>query len=158
MENILLHLRVFLWTYEPEYARNYPGFHLAAVPDSCSALANWLEQHRSSELGIRRTIPLTPLRAGRVPPVSGKLPCRYFIKLKLTLRPSADDLPEMVIHSECDRVSLEISHSKLPELIQGLRDIENGNGDYAISAKSPSDRVVHQLWFWPCHGEYWAKD
>lgn len=157
MENIFLHLRVFLWTYEPEYARNYPGSHLAAVPDSCSVLVNWLETQRSSELGIQRTIPLTPLRAGTVPPVSGKLPCLCFNKLKLTLRPSADELPEMVIRSDGAQVSLEISYSKLPELIQGLRDIANGNGDYAISAKSPSDRVVHQLWFWPCHGEYWAQ-
>lgn len=105
---------------------------------------------------MQRTLPLTPLRAGTVPPVSGKLPCQSFTKLKLTLRPRDHDLPEMAILSEGPHVGLEISYSKLPELIQGLQDIANGNGDYAISAKSPSDRVVHQLWFWPCHGEYWA--
>lgn len=156
MDDSFRHLRLFLWTYEPQSARNYPGFHLAADPASCSVLVNWLEQHQSSEPRMQRTLPLTPLRAGTVPPVSGKLPCQSFTKLKLTLRPRDHDLPEMAILSEGPHVGLEISYSKLPELIQGLQDIANGNGDYAISAKSPSDRVVHQLWFWPCHGEYWA--
>jgi hypothetical protein len=158
MEDIFRRLRAFMWTYTPEGARNYRGFHLATGPESCSVLVAWLEQLLRTESKITRTIPLTQLRSQTVPPVSGRLPCRFFQKWKLTICPARDELQEMSITSEGDRVNMEITHPKLPELIQGLRDIENGNGDYAMSAKSPSNRVTHQLWFWPCFGKFWAND
>lgn len=158
MEDIFRRMRAFMWTYSPEGARNYPGFHLAAEPESCAVLVAWLEQIRRTESEITRTIPLTQRRSQTVPPVSGRLPCRFFQKCKLTICPARDDLKEMLITSDGDRVNMEITHSKLPELIRGLEDIANGNGDYAMSAKSPSNRVTHQLWFWPCFGEFGAND
>ncbi len=76
MEDSFRHLRLFLWTYEPEYARNYPGFHLAADPASCSVLVNWFEQHQSSKPRMQRTLPLTPLRAGLFRRFRGSFPVR----------------------------------------------------------------------------------
>ena len=124
-------------------------------------LIEWLEQLKRLNTGITRTIPLTPLRSEKASPISGSLKCRSFLKWRLTIGPEHDDLQQMAIDADGDRVNMGITYSKLPELIQGLRDVSNGNGDYAMTAKPPfntNDQESPKLWFWPCFGEFWAND
>ncbi len=161
MENIFRCLRVYIWTYLPEGARNYPGFHLAARPDSCFVLIEWLEHLKLTDAGITRTIPLTPLRSEQANPISGSLKCRSFLKWRLTIGPDRDELQQFAIDADGDRMNLGITYSKLPELIQGLRNVSKGIGDYAMTAKPPlnsDQRKSPKLWFWPCFGEFWAND
>lgn len=160
MEIIFRHLRVYVWTYLVEGSRNYPGFHLAARSESCLILIAWLEQLKQTDAGITRTIPLTLLRSEQATPISESLKCRSFHKCRLTIGPERDDLEQMVINADGDRVNQEITYSQLPELIQGLRDVSHGIGDYAMTAKSPfnaNHRESQKLWFWPCFGEFWEN-
>lgn len=152
MEPQFRQLQVRVWTYVEGADRNYPGFHLSADPQSCHVLEEWLSQAAQSGKVIARTIPLQKRRGEKTSPVSGSLRCYYFEKWKLHLGPERPDLREMHLDCAGDIVTLDITWTKLPELVQGLRSMADGVGDYSIRPAPPlRDRSpkCSQLWFWP---------
>lgn len=158
MENAFRFLRIFMWTYLPGEDKNYPGFHLAADPESCLILIDWIEQQQKTQLGITRTIPLQSHRSRVASPISGQLGCYYFSKWRLSIGPDRNDSEPMKIEAREDSLIMNLDHSLVDSLVQGLRDVSLGNGDYCIHAQSSPRSQNQSLWFWPCFGEFWADD
>ena len=98
MEEEFRHLCVYMWVYLPGEDRNYPGFHLAAQPESCLVLIDWLKRLKKTERGITRTIPLKPLRCAVATPISGPLRCRYFSKWRLSIHLDRHESRSLSIH------------------------------------------------------------
>ncbi len=160
IERALTNLDLWMWEY-PDNPRNYPGVHLTGRTATCDTLAEWLIRMQETPGEVRRTIPLRPLQRADVAKISGRLPNRWFTKLELAVLPERDDLKQMSIRSEGERVIVEVTPARIGDLIQGIRDVRAGTGDYAI--KPLGDRAAGEqlgqidrgslcLWFWPCFG------
>ena len=153
-------LDLWMWEYT-DNPRNYPGVHLTGRTAACDTLAEWLIRMQETPGGVRRTIPLRPLQSADVAKISGRLPYRWFTKLELAVMPERDDLKQMSIRSEGERVIVEVTPARIGDLLQGIRDVRAGTGDYAIRPKGGRalaerlgqlDRESLWLWFWPCFG------
>ena len=159
-ERELSNLDLWMWEY-PDNRKNYPGIHLTGRPAACDALKEWLVRLRDTPGGGTRTIPLLALKPEDIAKISGTLRYRGFSKLELTVTPERDDLQQMSIRQEGERVILEITSMGIGELLRGIQDVRTGTGDYSI--RPQADRAVgHKLgrldreslclWFWPCIG------
>lgn len=128
--------RIALWRYR-ENRRNYPGYHV-----SCDdAAADWL---------ARRLAVLAPnerLVLSLVPPTKSVLAVAAnwaeavgFTQLTITCDPSALTLAFSETHPHC---RLSISGADLAELVEGIKAIKRGEGDYCIG-----ETDQQELWFW----------
>lgn len=159
-ERELLNLDLWMWEY-PNNRENYPGLHLAGRPATCDVLSEWLVRLRETPGGRRRSIPLRPLQRADAAYISGNLPYRSFSKLHLSVTPACDELQQMSIRSDGELVIVQVTPTRIDDLIRGLRDVRAGIGDYAIrpdidkAIGNPCgqlDRESLCLWFWPCFG------
>ena len=159
-ERTLSNLDLWIWEY-PDNRKYYPGIHLTGRPAACDAVEEWLVRLLVTPGGGRKSIPLRPLRSADVGRISGKLPYRGFSKLQLAVIPERDELQQMSIRTEGELAIVEVTPARIDDLIQGIRDVRAGTGDYAIRPhldqangheSGQIDRESLCLWFWPCFG------
>ena len=160
VEPTLAHLDIWLWEY-PHNRRNYPGVHFTARSAACDVIAELLTRLRDTPGGGRRSIPLRPLKRADAAKISGNKLYHSFDQLQLAVVPLRDELQQMSVRAEDQRVVIEITTARLDDLLQGLRDVQAGTGDYSIAPREDSkhgltvgtlDRESQPLWFWPCFG------
>jgi len=132
-------MKICIWRYK-ESTRNYSGYHLSADKEGCQTLRKKLNQIQTSTVVSlsapdAKVLSVPNKQGGRAKVVSGQ-----------KLRFHTDDT---LIHN-CFRWEedgstwhLTCSREMIAKLIQGIDDIERGEGDYAIG-----DERGQNLWFW----------
>jgi hypothetical protein len=132
-------MKICIWRYK-DNSRNYPGYHLSADNEGCRELRERLSQIRNSE-----AFALTPPDAAvlSVPNNQGGR-AKYFAGRKLLVRTASSLAPNTFRWDEQDTTfNLTCSREMIARLIEGVAEVEKGNGDYSIGGEY--DQV---LWFW----------
>jgi hypothetical protein len=134
--------KVSLWRYR-ERARNYPGFHLSADRLGCDQLLTLLSslmKARTPRIGNVALDPVTP--AMLAIPNNRDAAISAYRHWALVVDPG---FPPERLHFTVtnDRVQTELSVVQAESVADGVRDIRERRGDYAIG-----DEEDHQLWFW----------
>jgi hypothetical protein len=136
-------MSISLWRYR-DNRRNYPGYHLSADREGCVRLVAVLSVLQSAKRGLAMTVPLAAPTA-KVLSVpnnwSGLASLVPFDRWLVTVD-SASDEDRLVFTEAAVACRLSLSPSLIPSVIAGVRDIENGKGDYCIGEGD------HSLWFW----------
>lgn len=134
--------RVCLWRYR-ERARNYPGFHLSADPPGCDqllALLGSLAKARTPQTGNVALDPVTP--AVLAIPNNRDAAVSTYRHWVLVVDPNfAPERLHFTITN--DRIQTELSTVQVESMADGVRDMRERRGDYAIG-----DEEGHELWFW----------
>ncbi len=160
MEKRLANLDVWVWEYK-EKLRNYSGTNFTARQSACDVLITFLSSHLGTDIPVKRTIPLKKLHAKDEEKITGGLRYHSFTKLVIIIQPPSEELNQMCVTTEGDTVLFEITTAFLDNLIEGIRNVRNGEGDYCIypdrERKSgvlvgERDKQSKEFWFWPCFG------
>lgn len=133
-----------MWRYK-ENKRNYPGYHLTADREGCESLEKILANFETSQKARDHRFDLTPVTqavldvpnnaSGNATVVSLK-PWRLFVDP--TQPEGFFEFSER--HPACD---LKLSPQQAGCVLEGVRDISKGKGDYCIGGDGD-----HVIWFW----------
>jgi len=131
-------MTICVWRYL-DNDRNYPGYHLSADSEGCAYL-----KQRINDQWSYASIPLSAPSAAvlSVPNnQGGKARIKAAQKLKIEL--TTTEIGAVSIEEDGEAIVITFSKAGIREFVQGIEDIERGQGDYAMSAKGESS-----LWFW----------
>lgn len=136
--------RIYLWRYR-ENRRNYPGYHLTADVTGCELLINALSRHENTKAERQSLIPLSPVTPGilAVPANRrGDPTVVSFGALLLSTQPgwAAERFELSESYPQC---RLELSSAQAGCMLEGVRDIQRGKGDYCVGGEGD-----HVVWFW----------
>lgn len=135
-------MQVFLWKYKRPN-RNQTGYHITGTERGLDHLASLLtaKQHPLTKT-MTVDVKLTPATEHEVRVPNFSRPAVSFSRLAISVR--LNDSSDLFRLSDKGGVTcyLDISQSRLPDLLEGFEDIKRGSGDYAISGEDC------ELWFW----------
>ncbi len=160
MEKYLQDIEVWCWRYK-ENTKNFPGLHFTAKADACDAISKCLKNLRGEGRPAHRTISLKPLDPNDERKVTGGQAYVSFDRLRISMQDESGHLRQMSFRVENATVHFDLTKRWLSEFEQGLADVKQGVGDYAIGPEENKhegkhlgelDRKSERLWFWPCFG------
>ncbi len=132
-------MNTHLWRYR-DNQNNYPGYHLSADADGCTALLAWLRAPKGrTEFRLQPVTPEVLSVPNNQGGSAGYVACTL---LKLHLKPDAAD-GHFLFSEMSSRLSIECSQRQVECIIKGVEDIQRGEGDYCIRGDDE-----HVLWFW----------
>jgi hypothetical protein len=132
-------MKICVWRYL-DNEENFPGYHLSADVEGCLYI-----QERIEDPWDRSSIPLVPPDSEvlLVPNnQGGTARTKTFLKLRIEIT-KRDEADRFTIDEVASTLTLKLPRSQTPLVLQGIRDIENGEGDYSIKGEGDAS-----LWFW----------
>lgn len=135
--------RIFLWRY-PRHRKKHEGWHFTAEEIACDQLIILIDAMRKASGETHRTIALT-----HPDPAIWSVP-NFGAPLKETLGPMtlhfAPSFDDLQLVQDGDRMLLRIGEARADELLDAIRDVHAGEGDYAIWPNQK--KASPPLWFW----------
>lgn len=136
--------RLWIWQYA-NANRSWRGWHFAADPQGCRSIRDLLDRMSIVE-ACHRTLDLEFVSDSLIYGIGyGRKCARQFDKLRLQFSPSATDLS---LHSEEDRLVMNVNKQRLPQLASAFAQVEMGGGDFGI-ATSERKRSERWMFWWP---------
>jgi hypothetical protein len=140
---------VFVWRYPP-VRKKYAGWHLTAEDAACDALISLLTGMRQAASSTRRTIALSkPSPPVWDVPNFGKPRDEVLGSMIVRFQPEFGDLRLL---EEDGRLVLSVGERRVGELLEGLRDIRRGEGDYCLHTDEKGASLPIWLWWMPWSG------
>lgn len=132
-------MRICVWRYL-DNEKNFPGYHLSADVEGCLYMQERIRDpwERSSILLVPpdSEVLLVPNNQG------GTARTKAFSKLRIKTT-DRDESGRFAISEVESSLTLKLPRGQTPLMLQGIRDIKNGEGDYSMNGEEGAS-----LWFW----------
>ena len=131
--------RVAMWYYK-DNVRNYPGIHMTADAMACQWISARLTDKALNIVEMMDLIP--PSTAILAVPNNWLNTARHvgFTRARFTIDETQQQPVRIV--NEFPHIKINVNAAGRDALLQGIRDIEAGKGDYCIGEDGS------ELWFW----------
>jgi hypothetical protein len=134
--------RVFAWRYPPHKKKHY-GWHITADHAACDSLVKLVTSMRAEAQSSRRTVSISAPTA----PVWSVPNFREPVKeqprpLTVDFDPDFEDL---VLTEQDDRLRLQVGEARADEIVEAIKDLKNGGGDYCLL---PRNSTGFPIWIW----------
>ena len=134
--------KVFVWRYPP-HQKKHKGWHFTCQDAACDNLTQLIEAMRTEAQPSRRSITLSRATSDIwCVPNFGEPVRETFHSLVLEYEP---DFPDLVIAELEGRLRLKIGDTEASTMIEALRDLKAGGGDYCLV---PKDKDSLPIWIW----------
>ena len=135
--------RVFVWRYPPHKKKKRRGWHFTCEDAACDSLVELISAMRAEAEPSRRSIALSPVTPAvwAVPNLGEPLKESYQTMV-LEYDPSSSDL---VLREQEGRLRLRFGDATARMLIEAVKDLKSGGGDYALPL---NDADPAPIWIW----------
>lgn len=136
--------RLWIWQYA-NARRGWQGWHLAADPEGCRSIRNFLDRMNAGQ-ECHRSLKLEPVSETLLQGIGYDRKCSgEFGKLKLHFLPEVEGL---ALRPDGGKLELTVGNRRLRKLASAFADVEVGGGDFGIAASDDKRSETWMFW-WP---------